>query len=609
MDNPRDFHYLLVPVVDKGEGRYDIHPVTNELAALRVDRTEHPILFSQLGQLRQVDKADGTIDVGFMAGRLSNGKGNIFFDFVGPKPVSIRGPNGLFYVSDNKGTKYIVREVRMRPGGGGGDTWIHNQQRGAVVHVLMVQEAQQKNVPAPLPEVVVIPDEEEDEKDEDTPEEQDPVEEPLEDLPEALAPELNSHPLEGVELFANLRPVVPMGAENESAAVLELTNYLIGEMSAMMLEVDKRDRVTWAVFMLQHHLRLRLDKELGHNNSTKARRAWPARFDTFRRLYEHGATVLLHSQGMYGPYDVPSFGETAHDDLHPLVLHQRARGIFSKDPTVRAIASRTAGIRTGEDQVDVIIAMCLHFCRRHAYDIYFVYEPGTQEYTHDFGRFLWALHEDEDWRAEERLRVHLDDYEARLAHPRPHGVDAFHPLLEDGQGGEYNDLEMEHVHAATEADKRFAEEERQALATLQRERQREVQKDKEAQDESPRQRKLPGATPQGSPLGVDARICAGLQRLMSRVMGEPEATRVDLKPRTRVASVAPTLVEVAVTETEEASVLPKLPMVVSEPICTNCNKPGAWARCSVCKTAYCNEICLEADWEAGHEDVCREGGQ
>jgi hypothetical protein len=597
MDAPRDIHYLLVPAVEKGEGRYEVHPVTSELAALHVDRVEHPILFSQLAQLRRIKKAGGLVDVGFMTGRLANGKGNLFFEYLGPRQADVRGPSGLFYVRDNRGTAYIVREVLDVVGR---DIWILHHKSGEIVHVLMVQESA---VPAAAtrpevtvrPEVIVIEEEEEDVEDE---EERESVEEALEDLPPALAPELNSHPLEGVELFAKLRPVVPMGAENESAAVLELTNYLIGEMSAMMLEVDKHDRVTWAVFMLQHHLRLRLDKELGHNTSTRARRAWPERFDTFRRLYEHGATVLLNSQGMYGPYDVPAFGETAHDDLHPLVLHQRARGVFSKDPTVRAIASRAAGIRTTEDQVDVITAVCMQFCRRHAYDIYFVYEPDTTTYTADFAQFLWALHEDEDWRAEERLRVHLDDYEARLAHPRPHGVDATHPLLEDGQGEDYNDLEMEHVHAATEADKRFAEEERQALARLQRERQREVQKDKEAQEESPRQRKLPGATPQGSPTGIDARICAGIQRLMNRVMGE---TRVDLKPRAKVTAAA----AVVVVKTDPPALPTLAAILVSDPICAACKKPGAEARCPDCKTAYCNVICQHADWDAGHEDVCR----
>jgi hypothetical protein len=85
---------------------------------------------------------------------------------------------------------------------------------------------------------------------------------------------------------------------------------------------------------------------------------------------------------------------------------------------------------------------------------------------------------------------------------------------------------------------------------------------------------------------------------MNRVMGE---TRVDLKPRAKVTAAA----AVVVVKTDPPALPTLAAILVSDPICAACKKPGAEARCRDCKTAYCNVICQHADWDAGHEDVCR----
>jgi hypothetical protein len=48
------FHYLLVPVVQISKGNFEIRPIEQGLAALKVERSEHPILFSQITQLRRM---------------------------------------------------------------------------------------------------------------------------------------------------------------------------------------------------------------------------------------------------------------------------------------------------------------------------------------------------------------------------------------------------------------------------------------------------------------------------------------------------------------------------------------------------------------------------
>jgi hypothetical protein len=645
MDHPRPSHYLLLPVVEKSDNRYEIHPVTPGTSAFRVEQSEHPILFSQLGQLRHVPEGGPVPGVGYMVASMPNRGGTIELSYLRPPVGHPREPHGLFYVTDNKGTTYMVREIPAgRP-----SVWIWEHKKGDVLHLHAKREAHRPLPPQPA---IVIPDEEGDDEDNvidvdamDKDVGDDLEEEILSDLPASLAPELTSHPLEGVKLFSTLRPVLAPVSDNEMAAMLEIVSYLIGELSTMMMVVDREDRVAWAVFSLQHHLRVRLDRELGQSTSVQAQSRWPRRFDTFRRLYEQGASMLLHSQGLYGPYDVPAFGESAHDDLHPSVLLRRARGVFSLNKKVRAAVCKASGVKTAQDQVDVLIALCLGFCRRHVHNIYFARDADTNNYTRDFARFMWATHEDEDWRVEERLRAYLDDYEGRLAHPRPSGVDLHHPMLQledgpaaawdDDAAAEYSALEREHREATLEAEHLFAEEERQSLARLQRERQRAVQKDAEAKDEeaaddTPLRRKQPGATPQGSPTEVDARICAGIQRLMSRLLDQPSSSSSSaMEAATQVAvvaaaaAVAPSKPDAKTTTTaaskkEDARLpsLPKLPslrtkldipavVVAVSCRCAMCFKPEPRGRCPCCKIPYCDADCQCEHWEAGHKNECQ----
>jgi hypothetical protein len=533
-----------------------------------------------------------------MAGDLPNGRGTVVFRYEGGRKTTSGERKSLFYLADEDGNVYGVRKLlNQHP-----DRWFQGGNKGQVLRLTMPGAgAGAGGLDQPL--VIVIADEPEPVVEDLEAEE----EYELEELPPSLAPELTGDMLEAVELFMKLKPVEPTVAENDTVAVRDLTNYLIGEMAAMRLDVDNRERVGWATFMLHHHMRVRLDKELGRSITVDSRRRWPDRFNKFRKLYEEAATTLLQSQGMYGPYDVPDFAENAHDELHPYVLEQRAMGVLSPDRVVRAIACKAAGVRSTEDMTDVIVALCLQFCRRHVYDLYFVFVPDTRTYNADFTRFITVLHEVEDWRAEERLRLYLDDYEERLAHPKPRGMEAFHPmalvLRDEEQASEFNTMEAQHEQAQLEVHRLFAEDERQALATLHRERQRTVQKDKEELEESPRQRKLPSATPQGSPTNVDALICWGLQRLMSRVMGEVEE-HVAPKPSstTTAIPVVPTLANVKANVAAPAAAAV---VVVKVPTCAVCGTPDAAARCPKCKIAYyCNVDCQAEHWYAGHEVAC-----
>jgi hypothetical protein len=414
-------------------------------------------------------------------------------------------------------------------------------------------------------------------------------------------------------------------------------------MTVMALDVDKTDRVNWALFTLHHHLRVRLDKDLGMQSAEENRRRWGKRFEMFRRLYEENATKLLLSQNMYGPHDVPAFADSVHDALHPADLLRRVRGVFSTNVQTRRRTIAAAGISTPEEEMDLMIAEYLHFCRRKVYTVAFFYDPATNQLNEDFEDFLWAMHEDDVEYAKEELSRHLKEYEMRLAHPRPRGFDAYHPLLfSKDELAEFDQMDLDHQTAVLEEEHSYVEKERDGLAALQRERQRAVQKDKEEREETPRQRKLPGATPQGSPTEVDARICHGLQRMMGRIVnGETGPAREPHpKPSNNNSSGSSTLPSLnaimsRILADRRGSTLPSLNAITSRVLaerkakfdklsqedkiavvahmkaitsaCAHCNLPDAMGRCPACKTAYCNESCQAAHWHAGHKMMCGGG--
>jgi len=631
MDRPKQPHYLLIPVVwvDSGDGihgHYKIRAVNQGLSALRVDGQAHPRLYSQLTQFRRLDPGAVLPPVGVMTGELSGGAGTVTLHYLSPPYGHKQEPqNTLFYVTDNKNTTYIVRLVDASRG-----QWVSMGQKGDVRRVFASQtEAHRHKTPAP---VVVLSEEEEEERAtererrhqrrqaeaarQEVIEVEEEVEEALGELPPSLAPEFNL-PLEAVDIFARLEPIPPTTAKNEAEFTMQTVNYLIGNMSAMTLDVDKTERVTWAVFMLHHSLRIHLDKELGHSKDERSLREWPVRFAMYRRMYEHGATLLLNSQGMYGLYDVPSFAENQHDELHPIALQRRAHGVFSGDKVARAIASRAAGVRTAADQSDVLTALFLWFCRRHAHNIYFARMPASNAYQPDFLAFCRAIHEDDEHRAERALRDMLDDYEERLVHPLPNSVDLSHPLLlEDEETSAFRRMELDHQKTVLENEEAFDVDERARLAEEQRKRDRlthEAQKEDDA--ETPRHRKIPGRTPQGSPLEIDVRICAGIQRLAARMLGpipkvEAKPPKVEVKaPKVEAKKpVVPTedhaLPTLASVKAQLAGNLKATPQPKAEPVCSVCKAPEVAGHCPVCKTAYCGEICQAKDWDAAHMEKC-----
>jgi len=621
------FHYLLVPVVQISKGNFEIRPIEQGLAALKVERSEHPILFSQITQLRRVKPGQPAPDVGYMGGDLGpGGQSRVTLSFLSAKPLRPTLPKGLMYMTDNKDTSYIVRVIDNRMGR---DQWRDGKRLGPVVHLFMHRDTAttttttmpklplSKPNPEPEPEA----EEEEDEQEEA------PV---LEDEAVANLPTRADLELEGIDIFAKLQPVAPIMAGNESEAATQLCNYLIGEMTVMALDVDKTDRINWALFTLLHHLRVRLDKDLGMQETSENRRRWGKRFEMFRRLYEENAAKLLLSQGMYGPHDIPAFADSVHDALHPTDLLDRVNGVFSPNARTHRRTVSAAGVNTAEDELDLIIAAYLHFCRRQIYRVAFFYNPETNQFNEDFEDFLWAMHEQDTDHAKEELSRQLREYEMRLAHPRPRGFDAYHPLLfSKDELAEFDQMDVDHQTAVLEEEHSYVEEERDGLAALQRERQRAVQKDKEErEEETPRQRKLPGATPKGSPTEVDARIYHGLQRMMSRIMATdpvkaekiPTLSEVvaemgewpDLKPRAPLPSLSFIKAYLranwdALTPADKNVLAAKASQRVASSLCAQCKTPGAKGRCPACKTAYCNESCQEAHWHAGHKMMCGGG--
>jgi|WetSurMetagenome_2_1015567.scaffolds.fasta_scaffold00228_18 hypothetical protein len=662
MDHPRGPHYLLLPVTLTKQLRsrdakphYAVRPFRGQ-RALRVNRGDHPELFRQLTQFRGLQRGDPVPTERVMTGELSDGSGHVTLVYL--KQRSPADYPGLFLVVDGKGTTYMVRLLE----GERHEHWYRNGP-GSVMTVHSEPRAPAAGGTSENPVVVAeeraikvkvkrrhqrADDRDERMRQREAHEVQAQVaealaleEQPLEELPAPLAPELNEHPL-SVDVLHDLKPVVPVRADNESTFTMQTVNALIGQMSDMTPDVNRETRIQWALYMLQHNLRLHLDNEVGRAVNEDALRQWPKRFETFRGLYEHGASVLLNSQHMYGPHDIPGFAENVHDELHPHVLHMRCYAVFAPDERIRAIACKASGVETTMDQGDVLTALFLQFCRRHHGNAYYVRDEQGK-YLADYRRLAHALYEE---RIETTVAAHMDDYAERLLHPRPQAFDPYHPLFSDEELSQFREMELEHEENEREAARDFAEQERSEYARLKLKRDREAEEAaaREAAGRgdipeygavTPASKKQAGATPKGSPnLPAEVMICASIQRLASRLMGPP---RTQTKPSKAVAQATPAVTvkdkaptPAAVSQDKEKAsktapaVMPagdiKLPTLASVkaalearprieatilPVCSVCKTPGAMARCPSCKVAYCGVNCQEKDWDADHATRCK----
>ena len=592
--------FVLIPV-ELIRTRYEYRPLSHGIHALRVEKAHNPELFEKL---RMINTRMSNAKILVLEGELANGQGHVELRFVGQRDTARLG-GGLYFVQDDR-TTYLVKRIHAE----GPVDYEEADAEGDVIAIAPTGTVEEEE------EVLAMEEEKTSES-----------EEIREETPE-MTPGLLE--LEAKEILSRLKAGPPLFAPTEEALMTELSNWLIGEMGNMRLHVEKDELINWALFTLHHALRTRLDKELGEELGPLAAEQWDRRFSVFRELYQRGARRILESQNALATHRFSDFAINTHDELHPNRLVMRAKAVFSHDPAIRAVARRTSA-PTAHDQAELMSTLFLSFARRHVHNALF-------DIAHEFDQIEEVLHVNDVELLRARLGEVRLDYEKRLAHPRPHGVDLTHPLFQGGQG--LADLELEEMEERWRSEEKEFQRHRM-LAASREKREMEEQKAEEEED-SPRQRKLPSRTPQGSPTGIDALLARKIQGSITRFIGSPasissklpslaglikaqttapvQATPVAAKAASPIAAktstpvAAKTSSPVAAKTSAPVATKTSTPVVAktsspvaaktSTPICASCKTPDAEARCPACKTPYCNVQCQHKDWNAGHKMIC-----